>query len=63
MELAFAVSSASQTLPDMEAETLVKMLREIVEVQNDKGDDYVDGAFIQQVLVRLRARASFFVSV
>lgn len=54
------MSSASETLPDREAETLVKMLKEIVDVPNDKGDDYADGAFIQQVLVRLRARALFF---
>lgn len=55
--------STTQTLPEREAETLIKMLKEIAEVPNGKGDDYTDGAFIQQVLARLRTRASPFVSV
>lgn len=57
------MSSTTQTLPEREAETLIKMLKEIAEVPNGKGDDYTDGAFIQQVLARLRTRASPFVSV
>lgn len=59
IELAFAVSSTSSKSPEREAETLVKMLKEIAEVSNAKGDDYVDGNFIQHVLVRLRGGAYF----